>query len=442
MNAIRGIDDEDADVPSEIGALSDNVALILVVVVVALFLLGMIFFLIYYLLLHPEAVGANLCIRGEEEEITKDDQSLAPLKLVSCGDNYRVHRDAKQFRSWHSASLNYSPEISASVKKRPSSEIISSTLYDPPHPQNSAFELKSGDCSCYSMKNDSFHNLSSVNAVISDPLQRSHKPRGSISSYAKAVLHTPYAQDKRNSTGEAERKRRQVEELLEKKQQEKRELEQKQAMLQRSMENRHRHSVLLLNGERNGDSFDNEFEVQDLFNRKKRALHLYSPKSPNIHHQVAKTAASIPLHLHATPHRTIHTNPVAPQSNTPTGAEVIGSKLAATQLHSPVMSLPRNHNDSNSANRARLVASGGSGTFPRRSRPNHFARQAGRSPFLRGGSLKPISEVQGTEFTTRRSTASLMDLALPRYPKLQSVPRAMSFTVSKNEVVEAIESSL
>jgi len=214
LSAIRGIDEEDANVPSETAALSDNVALILVVVVVAIFVLGMIFFLLYYLLLHPQAPGTNLCLRGEKDESLEDDKSLAPPAHMSCGDNYRVHRDAKQFRSWHSASLNYNPEINASVKKkRPSSEVLSSNLYDGPYPKNTALELKSGDCSCYFVKNDvdAFHNFSAIDSSNSESVRTAtKKPKGPATKYLKTTLYSPEVQD--DYVDAAERKRRQVSE--------------------------------------------------------------------------------------------------------------------------------------------------------------------------------------------------------------------------------------
>ena len=448
LDAIRGLD-SDSHVMREEGALSDNMALAFVIAVVGLFFFGMLFFFVYYLIFHPNALGANLCLTANDESAHYDKSQVLSTHL-SCGDNYRTSsetRDSRQFRSWHSASLDYNPELSASLKRnRPSSEIISSTnLYDPLQVKASTLETKTEDHSCNFLKDDavSFQKQPPGDVTNKAGPEPVHKGRSSASSYAKAIFNnSSAAKYKSDITDEAELKRRRVSALLEQKQREKWELEQRQALLRRSLERKQTRSVLSSNKTRSGAPARSEYVIRDLFDRKRRAQHLYFPESHAHQNHVTPTSLQ---------HRTVHAKPTSLQDGTvltnpvfhrsQTGTETIGSKLAVTQHNSPLLSASRNHNDSNSTYRSRHVISGG-GTFPRCSRPSSTSGTPSRPPFLRGGSLKPISEVQRSEFADRRSTASLMDLALPRYPKLQSVPRAMSFTISKNEVVESIESSL
>ena len=448
---IQGIVDDDVtDQPVEEGALSDNIALSLVIAVIALFVLGMLCFLVYYLWLHPKAIGARMCVGGSfDGEIDEEDKMKEVALRPSCGDNYRTHRGAPQFRSWHSASINYPTDTEESKKtKRPLSEVLPkspSMLYDLANSGSSTVNLLSVDCSCYSMRNevDNSKSLNSKHPAHGTPPKLPHQ-RSSTTSYREAILNSGLEKEQRNYFNEADRKRRRVSELLEQKQREKKELEFKQAMLRRSLENKQRQALQVQKNVQQSVATDSVFEVQDLFDRKQRAMHIYSPKSKRIHKMVATTAGSVPMYLQTIQNKPTTASPEAKSSQAQVRMSV-GMAPPVEPLPSGILiPVSENHNASNSTHRTRFVAYGG-GTFPRCTRNvNRLPGRAGPNSFQRGGSLKPISEVgcTGQLSGVRNSTASLVDLAATRQPNVQTVPRAMSFTISKNEVVESMESSL
>ena len=412
-------------------AFPSETALAVIVAVEALFLLGIIFFLVYYLVLHPKASGSKMCLSGEDSdsETSIPKAVVTPLTRPPCGDNYRTNRGRSQFRSWHSASLNHTPDLRAS-KSRPSSEIFSRSSQFGSNAKEKNFssvtELSSSVYSCCPTRNGvaGYHTLG---AGDSSAPKSQTLTRASVTSYAKAMNNLPFG----NETvplNDAELKRRRVTELLEQKQREKRNLEQKQALLRRNMDLK-----LAYMQQKKRKEPANNYELQDLFNRKSRAVHMYSPRSPSAHHNVYATVASVPVSLQSgskTVHHAISQLPIK-TTNLSTSTETWPSGFD-------------HQGTNNNSNRARFSPSGGS-TFPRCLRANHVMRQSGRNILPRQGSLQPICEDQLATVGpgSRRSTTSCMDLATTgKCRKLQSVPRAMSFTLSKNEVVESIESSV
>lgn len=402
INALLGRAEDDEEVAD--GVLSTEIALALVVAVIALYILGMFFLLIYYIALHPKARGINWCVRGEESASKSPQGSSAPRR-PPCGDNYRTYRRTLQFRSWHSESVNFDPKQNADQgKKRPSSEVISpspSMLYDSIPSQNkpSRADLTSAAYSVYSMRNECSGSGDCFERNKVEP------NRNSVTSYKMAMRYSP-----QRRLDDAERDRH-VTLLLEQKKREKREIEHQLSIVTRQVSRRR--------------SVSESSEVEPLV--KAKALHLYSPKS-------SISANQFPPYPLKTPERA----PTFALTNLRHLRETNLSQASSTtsfSLRSPPQSGDALLN-SDQSQRARLLSSG-CGTFPRTARLKHMGQSV--PPYARQNSLKTIREHQPT---SRITAGSLMNLGGPRPSPGKSVPRTMSCTISPNEIIESMESTV
>ncbi|XP_078482884.1 XK-related a [Ciona intestinalis] len=372
-------------------SIAPNIAIGFVFAVNGLFIVGILFMLVYYMLLHPTNGGpcCNAALVNIGELNTGEATGLT-ASAVAARSNYnlREKRSTSQFHSWHSTSLTYE-EIDNKIKKRPSSDILPQTAFtygdEQPLEDNkrvsAVIEVNSAACSCYSLRNT---------ALGYQPI-KTQSPSSSKLLSSPSIVNQPV---QKHRVDEAERKRRYFTQLI----QQKRELEHQQAMLKLNM--------------------DRQFSLGE-----HRKLTDHEPM-----------AQSTALCVKPKKMDKIQDFATTQSTMTPTRKHLKSRNRLHSLEESPTHSAPPSFSH---------------GTFPRYSRSSMGLRShqksGGLSTMRKENYLKPISEnktIAHTSAGMRDYSASLSNLTVAMSRSKQKVPRAMSFTVKKDEVIESMESSV
>uniref|UniRef100_H2YH25 Uncharacterized protein n=1 Tax=Ciona savignyi TaxID=51511 RepID=H2YH25_CIOSA len=373
--------------------IPNSIAISLMIGINFLFFMGMVFMLMYYTFFHPSKnIPCWDCSHENAGHLNTAEATGLTGSTVATRNNHNIRqkRQGSQFRSWHSASLTYeeNQEINKTLKKRPSSDILPESmnvftenkLPDDTMKVSSIMEANSAACSCYSLRTTAL-GCQSVKST----------PSRSNAALASAVVHQPTS---RQHLDEAERKRRYFRQLIE----QKKELEHQQAMLKINMERQI--SSYSLRKQKISD-YEPYKQIKDSYSGDfDKNLKMYVPQS---------------------------------------GDKPVRSHSRRTRLHSLEESPKHTYSPSFSH-----------GTFPRYTR-THLTYNPQQKPAVphttlrTANYLKPISENKSVASSApglRDYSASLSNLTMPFPKPKQKVPRAMSFTVRKDEVIESMESSV
>nr|CAB3267789.1 XK-related a [Phallusia mammillata] len=436
--------------------LPADVALAIVVLIPSMFILGILFMLLYYIFLHP-TTGESSCCGSSNGRLTPKESDaeqtveLTTVELRATSESHRSYRRSEAIRSWHmdTQPLDYPKDTRP---KRPNSEIIessASSLFDEPtlaptKPKPKPVEVNSAYCSCYSLRHEAevvntYQKEKSSQLVVSSASQIQEKTE---------VVYTPRKGNVVNIK-DAELKALKVDLQLQEKKRKKLKIEQELRKLN-------------LQPHTSSQSVSPQSPTEELFNRKGRVKDLLSPstsmtlpKTPSRQLHVS-SPVSMPVSdqpppvVKEMPSKWVH--PPSPLTQT---FELKQTFTSQTMSHaspsSRTISMHRRRLNSEDANMEASSAMNYSpmstkcGTFPRCSRRQELSTP-NRS--LQGKTLKTIRENKLAMHNAggRDYSASLSNIAIKHQIgaglKKAKVPRAMSFTVSKNEQVISIESAL